>query len=139
VPQAYQRPIGAAIEDWFDRSAWLQSVSTAELLASRLVAAPELVRSTHSLLTGEGWQPAVVQLRQSGGLRWELEVDDAVAALVAACTGDAQLGVVLSVLASAVSAATEEVTSALLPVVHDLIERGFIAPVNLAQHPAGDR
>jgi hypothetical protein len=129
VPQAYQRPIGAAIEDWFLRNEWLQRTSTADLLATRLVAAPELVRTTHSLITAEGWQPALVQLRQSGGLRWELEVDDAVAALVAACTGEAQLGVVLSVLAAAVSAAAEDVTTALLPVVRDLIDRGFLRPV----------
>jgi len=73
-----------------------------------------------------------VQLRQAGGLRWELEVDDAVAALVAACTGEATLAVVLSVLAAAVSAGTDEVITALLPVVHDLIDRGFLVPAGLA-------
>lgn len=139
VPQAYQQPVGVAVADWFARQAWLTSVSMQQLLATRLTAAPELVRSTHCLLTAEGWQPALVQLRQSGGLRWEIEVDDAVAALVAACTGNTQLGVVLSVLAAAVSAATEEVTSALLPVVRDLIERGFIVPADLVPASWGDR
>jgi len=139
VPQAYQLPIGAAVDDWFLRNAWLRSASVDQLLATPLVAAPELVRSTHCLLGAEGWQPALVQLRQSGGLRWEIEVDDAVSALVAACTGEAQLGIVLSVLAAAVSAPVEQVTAALLPVARDLIDRGFIAPADFGQAAGGDR
>jgi methylase of polypeptide subunit release factors len=131
VPQAHEHPIGDAIEDWFGRGAWLRGRSVAQLLDARLVAAPGLVRSTHSVISAEGWQPALVQLRQSGGLRWELEVDDAVAALVTACAGEPTLGVVLSVLAAAVSAGVDEVTTALIPVVRDLIERGFLVPVDL--------
>ncbi|MEO7261533.1 MAG: methyltransferase [Jatrophihabitantaceae bacterium] len=136
VRQAHQQPIGPAIEDWFARAGWLRGRSVSQLLDSRLVAASDMVRSTHSLIGAEGWQPALSQLRQSGGLRWELEVDDAVAALVAASTGEAKLGVVFSVLAAAVSAGADDVTSALLPVVRDLIERGFLVPVELMD--AGD-
>lgn len=136
VPQAHEHPVGPAVEEWFGRAAWLRDRSVEQLLADRLVAAPGLVRSTHSLIGAEGWQPALVQLRQAGGLRWELEVDDAVAGLVAACTGDAPLGMLLSLLAAGVSASAEEVVVALVPVVHDLIERGFLVPVELA---AGDR
>jgi Methyltransferase small domain len=136
VPQAHEHPIGPAIADWFSRQAWLRDRSAAELLEARFGTPAGLVRSTHALLTADGWQQAVVQLRQAGGLRWELEVDDAVAALVAACTGEATLAVVLSVLAAAVSAGTGEVIAAVLPVVHDLIERGFLVPVELAGSPA---
>jgi predicted nucleic acid-binding protein len=141
VPQAHEHPIGPAVEAWFARQAWLRNRSVADFLDARLVAAPDMVRSTHSLLTAEGWQQAVVQLRQAGGLRWELEVDDAVAALVAACTGSATLGVVLSVLAASVSAGTDDVITALIPIVRDLIERGFLVPVELAMPTAtrGDR
>ncbi len=131
VPQPHEHPIGPAIEDWFVRGAWLRSRPDSRLLDARLVAAPNLVRSTHALVSAEGWQPALMQLRQSEGLRWELEVDDAVAALVAACTGEPTLGVVLSVLAAAVSARPDEVAAAVLPVVRDLIERGFLVPVDL--------
>ncbi|HEX8092447.1 MAG TPA: hypothetical protein VF542_01370, partial [Jatrophihabitans sp.] len=131
VRQPHEHPIGPAIEDWFARQAWLRDRPVSELLDARLVAAAGLVRSTHSLLSADGWQQAVVQLRQAGGLRWELEVDDAVAALVAACTGEATLAVVLSVLAAAVSAGTDEVITALIPVVRDLIDRGFLVPAEL--------
>ncbi|MDQ1740653.1 MAG: hypothetical protein QOE53_2305 [Pseudonocardiales bacterium] len=132
VPQAHEHPVGPAIEDWFGRQAWLRDRTVPELLDARLTAAAGMVRSTHSVLTADGWQQAVVQLRQAGGLRWELEVDDAVAALVAACTGEATLGVVVSVLAASVSAGVDEVIAALIPVVHDLIDRGFLVPVELA-------
>ena len=135
VPQAHEHPIGPAIAEWFERRAWLRDRSVTEILDARLVAAADMVRSTHSLLTVDGWQQAVVQLRQAGGLRWELEADEAVAALVAACTGTATLGVVLSVLAASVSAGTDDVITALMPVVHDLIERGFLVPAELG-HPS---
>jgi len=132
VPQPHEHPVGPAIEDWFGRAGWLRDRSAEQLVQARLVAAPGLVRSSHALISDEGWQPALVQLRQAGGLRWELEVDDAVAGLVAACTGATPLGVLLSLLAAGVSAGTDEVTAALLPVVRDLIERGFLVPVELA-------
>ena len=141
VPQPHEHPIGPAIEAWFDRQAWLRNRSDPELLQARLVAAAGMVRSTHSLLTAHGWQEAVTQLHQAGGLRWELEVDDAVAGLVAACTGAAPLEVVVSVLAASVSAGIDEVISAILPVVRDLIDRGFLVPAELAGPPVaeGDR
>ena len=141
VPQPHEHPVGPAIADWFERLAWLRGRSLPDLLDARLVAAADMVRSTHSLLTVDGWQQAVVQLRQAGGLRWELEVDDAVAALVAACTGTATLGVVVSVLAASVSAGADDVITALEPVVRDLIERGFLVPAELIPPTAtgGDR
>ncbi len=130
VPQAYQAPVGAAIDAWFGRRAWL---AEADLLAARLVAADGLVLTTRSLLGGEqaGWQPALSTLSQSAGLRWELEVDEAVAMLVAACTGEMPAGVALRLIASAADLAADRVTEALLPVLRDLVGRGFLVPAGL--------
>ncbi|MFL6162335.1 MAG: methyltransferase [Jatrophihabitantaceae bacterium] len=128
VPQAYQSPVAPAIADWFDRRRWL---ADADLLAARLVAAPGLVLTTRSLL-GEaaepGWQPALSTLGQTGGLRWEIEVDEAVAMLVAACTGEVATGAVLSLLAESAGLPATEVIEALRPVLRDLVERGFLLP-----------
>jgi hypothetical protein len=135
VPQAYQPPIGACIAGWFDRQAWLAG---ADLLAGRLVADPGLVLTTQSLLgDGEqaGWQPARSTLGQSGGLRWELEVDEAVAMLVAACTGEVTTGLALRLIASATGLPAEDVIEALLPVLRDLIGRGFLIPAELLPEP----
>lgn len=125
VPQAHEQPIGAQIEAWFERAAWLRDT---ELLSARLSPAPDLVLETRSLLAEDGWQPALSVLRQSHGMRWELEVDEAVSALVAACSGSVPLGVLLELVAAAVQFPLPQVTTALLPVVRDLIERGFLVP-----------
>ncbi|HEX3336073.1 MAG TPA: hypothetical protein VHS54_06385, partial [Jatrophihabitans sp.] len=69
-----------------------------------------------------------VRLRQSAGLRWELETDDAVAAVVAGCDGSAPLLAPVTVLAAAMGRPVSEITEALLPVVRDLISRGFLLP-----------
>jgi methylase of polypeptide subunit release factors len=133
VPQPYQAPIGPAIADWFDRRCWL---ADADPLQARLVAAPGLVLTTRSLLGGPaepGWQPTVSTLGQSGGMRWEVEVDQPVAMLVAACTGEIPTAVALSLLAESTGLPAAELTRALLPVLRDLVGRGFLVPVE----PAG--
>lgn len=61
-------------------------------------------------------------------MRWELEVDEAVAGLVAGCTGDTPLTVLLQLLASAVESPVDQIIEALLPVVRDLVECGFLVP-----------
>ena len=132
VPQAYQAPVGGAVADWFGRRAWLAG---ADLLAARLVAAPGLVLTTRSLLGAAedpGWQPALSTLSQSGGLRWEVEVDEAVAMLVAAATGAVPTGVLLRLIAESAQLPTDEVIRALLPVLHDLVGRGFLVPAELS-------
>ena len=131
VPQAYERPVGPQITSWFDRRAWLHRSGPDGLLAARLRAADGLVRSAQSVVTPEGWESALLQIRQSHGLRWELEVDETVAGLVAACTGEVPLGTVLELISSVVDAPAEQVVEALAPVVRDLIERGFLLPPDL--------
>lgn len=128
VPQPYERPAGAEIEGWFARRTWLRTAGTDGLLDARLRADADLIQTTHSLTGSQGWQPALLNLRRSHGMRWELEVDEAVSGLVAACDGTTTVGVLLSVLASAVSAPVAEVITALAPVVRDLIERGYLIP-----------
>jgi hypothetical protein len=68
-------------------------------------------------------------VRQSHGLRWELEVDEAVAGLIAGCADPAPLPPLLQLLAAANGVSTEAVGQAVLPVLRDLIERGFLVPV----------
>jgi len=134
VPQAYQPPIGPAIEGWFERTRWLAG---ADLLSARLVAAPGLVLTTRSLLGESGWDPALRLLTQSAGMRWELEVDSAVEMMVAACTGEVPIGLVLELLAGAVGLAAEDVARTLAPVLTDLVQRGLLLPVELASGGLG--
>ncbi|WP_375502762.1 methyltransferase [uncultured Jatrophihabitans sp.] len=127
VPQAVEQPVGAEVSDWFGRQRWLRDSSDDVLLGTLLRAAPDLVRARDGLLTAAGgWQDARDVVRQSHGLRWELEVDDAIAALIAGCVGSTPLALDLAVLAASIDARVEDVIAAALPVVRDLIGRGFL-------------
>jgi len=132
VPQAVQQPSGDAIAQWFDRVAWLRGRTDRQLLSATVQAAPDLVLQTSSVLDPAGWRSARCTVRQSHGLRWELEVDEAVAGLIAGCADPVSLQPLLQLLAVATGASLEAVGQALLPVLRDLIERGFLRPV-----PAG--
>jgi hypothetical protein len=59
-------------------------------------------------------------------MRWELETDDAIASLVGACSGAVPLGVAIALLAAGIGADADEVIRAVLPVVRDLVSRGFL-------------
>lgn len=128
VPQPYEQPIGPHVAAWHDRQRWLAEHDDAELLGAALAAAPALVRDLSEVLASGGWHPAAMRLRQSHGMRWEVEIDDAVSALVAGCDGTAPLLAPIGVLAAAVGVAVSEVAQALLPVVRDLVGRGFLLP-----------
>lgn len=127
VPQPVEQPVGAHLPSWIERTRWLDTHDDAALLAATLRCAEGVVRVRDDLLDGGGgWHTALSRLRQSHGMRWELEVDDAVAAVVAACDGRTPLAVPVAVLASSLGRESDEVVAALLPVVRDLAQRGFL-------------
>jgi hypothetical protein len=128
VVQAVEQPIGSEIASWFDRTAWLNARTDDALLASTVTAVPDLVQAQQSVLSADGWQPALTQLRQSRGMRWEIEIDQAVAALVAASQAALPLTVVLSLIAASLGESEPAVSDALLPVVRDLVQRGVLLP-----------
>ena len=138
VPQAIQQPAGEQIGDWIGRQRWLARTDDATLLASPLAVGAAVTLDRTDILHEMGWHTTARQLRQDAGLRWRVEVDDAIAAVVAGCTGALPLGTVLSVLAAAVQRPTEEVASAALPIVRDLLGRGFLLPPQDPAHqPVG--
>jgi methylase of polypeptide subunit release factors len=128
VVQAVEQPIGSEIASWFDRTAWLNARTDDALRASTVTAQPDLVQAQQSVLSADGWQPALTQLRQSRGMRWEIEIDQAVAALVAASQAALPLTVVLSLIAASLGESEPAVSDALLPVVRDLVQRGVLLP-----------
>jgi hypothetical protein len=132
VPQALEQPVGGQLPRWHARRRWLGDVDDAGLLAAHLRCADGLVLSRRELLAQGGWQPAASTVRQLHGLRWEVQVDEAIAALLAGCDGQAPLRVPVQLLAASLGAASSEVTAAVLPVVRDLVGRGFLEPVGAA-------
>lgn len=130
VPQAVEQPIGGEIAEWFGRIRRLAEAGESGLLAARLRACDDLVLDSRSLLGAPGWQVAYSQLRQSHGMRWEVETDPAVAGLVASCRGTVPVGALFEVLAASYQVPADQLASELLPVVSDLFRRGILLPVD---------
>ena len=131
VRQAVEQPVGPELSAWIARARWLRDTDDTRLLASTLVPAPELVRARGDLLGEDGWRTAATQLRQSRGLRWEIEIDEPVAALVAGCSAGAPLGTCIELLAHTLDVdqvSVGDVVAAVLPTVRDLVARGFLTP-----------
>lgn len=126
VPQAVEQPAGAYLSGWVDRRRWLARHDDGALLDARLRHTEGLVRSTDDVLRADGWSGERTRLRQSYGMRWELDSDDTIAGLVAACDGSVPLSVLVDLLAGATGAGTDDVVRAVLPVVRDLVGRGFL-------------
>jgi len=129
VPQAVEQPAGAHLPAWRERQRWLASHPDDALIGARLRTAADLVRTRYDLREDDGWATARTELRLSHGMRWELEADEAITALVGACNGDVPLGFAIDVLAASLGASPDDVREAVLPVVRDLIGRGFLEPV----------
>lgn len=126
VPHAVEQPVGAHLTGWLERQRWLSRTGDEHLLASSLAPAPGLVRERSDLLGAQG--SAASRLRQSHGMRWEVDVDDPIAALLAGCDGDRPLRDPVALLAASMHRPVGELVAAALPVVRDLVSRGFLIP-----------
>jgi methylase of polypeptide subunit release factors len=128
LPQAIEQPTGAEILAWFDRLDWHRRLGDGGLLDARLQVCADLVRETRSVLTDGEWSPAYSQLRQSHGLRWEIETDTAIAALVAGCDGTTKLSTVVTAMAALLDLPATDVATAITPIAADLLRRGILLP-----------
>jgi methylase of polypeptide subunit release factors len=132
VPQAYEQPIGSELPRWHGRRRWLRGASDAAVLATALRPAADLVLERADVLGAAGWSTATARLRQSHGLRWEVDTDEAISGLVAACDGVRPVGVLVALLAAASGQPAADVAEAALPVLRDLVARGFLLPGDAA-------
>jgi hypothetical protein len=129
VPQPLDQPVGAHLPAWHRRQRWLADIHDDELLEAVLRPAAGIVRTAVDVLGPQGWRTEGATLRQTTGLCWEVDVDEAIAALVAGCDGTAPLGRPVAVLAAALGRPVDEIAEAIHPVVRDLVGRGFLEPV----------
>jgi hypothetical protein len=116
------------VAEWPHRRRWLARTTDAALLGAFLRRAGDLVRHREERVTDAGWEAVGQSLRLDAGLSWEVDADDAVAALVAGCDGSVALRVLLAVLADALGRPLDDVAAAALPVVRDLVARGILGP-----------
>ncbi|WP_216895432.1 DUF7782 domain-containing protein [Nocardia alni] len=133
LTHAFDDPLGAEASAYFDRSAWLRTVASDPGLAWSAPFAVEAATALERVyLPGEqGWTQQVARLHRGDGPRWQHEVDDITAALLA---GMRQDGLPLNELVELLAVghtdaeATPEFRAAALTVVTDLIRHGLIRP-----------
>ena len=129
VRQGLDQPIGPEIAAWFGRQAWLDRHGDEALLRAWIRVASTTVLSTESEPGVDGWQIVGHRLRQSVGMRWDVETDESMSAIIGALDGSVPLSTPIQLLAAALDRRYDECAAAVLPVVRDLIGRGFLLPV----------
>jgi hypothetical protein len=123
-------PCGPAVEQVFRRRTFLDMLPDDQaLLALRLRVAAE-VRLEQQAEPGEGsWAFTGARLLLAKGLKYGLETDQNVIALVERCQGDRPLGAVLNELAETLATDREVVISAGLELARLLLTQGLLEAV----------
>jgi methylase of polypeptide subunit release factors len=117
-------PMGAQVAAWFDRQDWL--AEHRDLLGARLTRAPGLRLTQHADHDGEDWAVQTQVLTQTEGLCWAQDVDPVALALVSGADGTVPIREQLAVLAVAFDTPEPVLSAMALPVVTQLVERGFL-------------
>ena len=95
-------------------------------LDDRLVARADVQQETVGAPGAE--DPETIVLRQQTGLRRARRADTVEAALVGACDGELMVGQILDAVAHLLERDAEELHTAYLPVVRELVTEGYLAP-----------
>ena len=126
--QGFAMPCGDQLGAAFELVDFLDSHAEEKLGEAVLRVAPDVILDERAQPTAGGWSVTDRVLRQTAGLCWEGEIDEVVAAIVAACDGTTSLGTVLRDAAHAADADPSTLARAALPVVRRLVEQGFLLP-----------
>ncbi|MFC4374636.1 methyltransferase [Nocardia halotolerans] len=130
----FDDPLGAEVDAYFARSAWLRAVAADEDLAwaSRYAPSPATALERVYLPGEQGWDQRVARLHRGDGPRWQHEVDESTVALVAGMRPDGlALEDLMELLAFADGAerVTPEFAAQALGVVTALVRHGLVSPV----------
>ncbi len=134
LTHAFDDPLGDEATRYFERSAWLRAVTAAENLAwtSRFEVDAATALERVSLPGEGGWEQRVVRVHRGDGPRWQHEIDDSTAALLAGMRADGlplEELVDLLAIGHTGTTATPEFRAAALSVVTGLVRHGLIHPV----------
>jgi methylase of polypeptide subunit release factors len=131
-------PLGQETEGWLDRVAWLRRHrDDAALLGATLRTSPSVVLQEARTIGESGWQTMSRRVRRVDGPGWSHELDEPAAALLAGCQAVLPLGDLLGLLAVAHGRPTDELVTASLPAIRELIRHGLLLPAELLADPAG--
>ncbi|MFT4307368.1 MAG: methyltransferase [Microbacterium sp.] len=116
--------LGAHVEAALAAHTRLRSLDDAALAASVLRVCPDVTEARHHLPGVEA--PAVIELRQGGGLGRAVEADPGLAALVGACDGDLPAGALIDAIAELLDVEAGALRAELIPRVRELLFTGFL-------------
>ncbi|MBB5911288.1 methylase of polypeptide subunit release factors [Nocardia transvalensis] len=134
LTHGFDDPLGAEAIAYFERSAWLRAVAADEEIAwnARFEVDAATALERVFLPGSDGWDQAVVRLHRGNGPRWQHEVDDTAAALLAGMRADGlplEELVELLAIGHTGTIATPELRSAALAVTTGLVRHGLIRPL----------
>jgi methylase of polypeptide subunit release factors len=124
----FSDPLGEEAVRHFERTEWLR---TADLPASRFSVAAATALERVYQVGDEGWQQLVARIHRGDGPRWQHEIDDATASLLAGMRADGlalEELVALLAFASGDDEPTPELTAAATNSVRALVLHGLIDP-----------
>ncbi|MCX4094866.1 methyltransferase [Nocardia sp. alder85J] len=133
LTHGFDDPLGAEAIGYFERSAWLRRVAADPGVAwsSRYAVDPATALERVSLPGAEGWDERVVRVHRGDGPRWQHEIDDTTAALLAGMRADGlPLHELVDLLAVAHTGATatSDFAADALTVVTGLVRHGLVHP-----------
>jgi methylase of polypeptide subunit release factors len=117
-------PMGPAVLAGLRARTWLAEHSDEELLAVAWRCADDVTEERHGRPGAE--DPAVILVRQGGGLRRAVQLDTAGAALVSVCDGSLQAAAAVSAIADLLDRDEAELRAELVPLVRGLVADGLL-------------
>ncbi|MFR9750326.1 methyltransferase [Nocardia sp. 004] len=134
LTHSFDDPLGQEAIRYFERSAWLRAVAgNPDLAWSARFVVDKATALQRVYLPGlDGWTPEVVRLHRGDGPRWQHEVDEPIATLLAGMRADGmplRELVELLALAHGFTEVTTEFAADALAVVLGLVRHGLIRPV----------
>jgi len=136
LTHGFDDPLGAEAPAYFRRSAWLRTVLADNDVAWRARFTVDAATALERVLLpgAEGWQERVVRLHRGDGPRWQHEIDDTLAALLAGMRpGGLPLEELVELLAIGHTGdtATPQFRADALSAVTGLVRHGLITPEEL--------
>lgn len=128
-PEEISERAGDAIMLGFALRDFLEGVHHDEtLLKAKLRTSPDARLAREAAWSPDGWQGVGSKIALARGLSYMANIDAPIANLMAHCDGEHTLGDLLSQMGKGLGVAVERLIPATLPLVRQLIERGFLLP-----------
>jgi ubiquinone/menaquinone biosynthesis C-methylase UbiE len=136
TPEKMLGPCGEHVARGFDLQDFLATVRDDQaLMDARLCVSPDVRLEQQSAPSAEGWRVSASELRLVRGLAYSGTIDTIGANLVTRCDGKRRVRELLTDVAASLEADLESMARC-LAIVRQLIERGFLLPVQLVNRGA---